>query len=163
MFRSGRKNVSSAVAGTAHTLVSKQTELDGDIRFAGELIIEGSVRGNIYAEDDSGAVLRVTETGVVEGEVCVPTVVVNGLVKGDIHSAKHLELAAKAVVMGSIYYQIIEMVMGSEVNGSLLHLARAQHDAKRLAGSRSKVLSYDASDLEEPTTRAGIRDETIVD
>jgi cytoskeletal protein CcmA (bactofilin family) len=163
MFKSGGKSVSSARASTAHTLISTQTEFDGDIRFAGELIIEGTVRGNIYAEDESGAVLRVTETGVVEGEVCVPTVVVNGLVKGDVHSAKHLELAAKAVVMGSIYYQLIEMVMGSEVNGSLLHLARTQQDAKRLSGSRSKVLSYDVGDLADATTRVGLRDETIVD
>ena len=39
--------------GPAHTLVSRATEIVGDIHFSGELIIEGRVKGNIYAEDDS--------------------------------------------------------------------------------------------------------------
>ena len=33
--------------GPAHTLVSRATEIVGDIHFSGELIIEGRVKGNI--------------------------------------------------------------------------------------------------------------------
>ena len=47
------------VNGPAHTLVSRSTEIVGDIHFSGELIIEGKVKGNIYAEDDSEALIRV--------------------------------------------------------------------------------------------------------
>jgi cytoskeletal protein CcmA (bactofilin family) len=131
--------------GPAHTLISRQTEISGDMRFSGELIIEGTVRGNIFAEDESAALVRVTETGVVEGEIWVPSAVINGLVRGDVHCAKHLELAAKAVVIGNVYYSLIEMVMGSEVNGSLMHIGRAQQDSKLLAGAVNNALSYDAS------------------
>lgn len=130
--------------GPAHTLISRQTEISGDMRFSGELIIEGTVRGNIFAEDESAALVRVAETGVVEGEICAPSAVINGLVKGDVHCAKHLELAAKAVVIGNVYYSLIEMVMGSEVNGSLMHIGRVQQDSKRLAGAVNNALSYDA-------------------
>lgn len=129
--------------GPAHTLISRQTEISGDVRFSGELIIEGTVRGNIFAEDESAALVRVAETGVVEGQICVPSAVINGLVRGDVHCAKHLELAAKAVVIGNVYYSLIEMVMGSEVNGSLMHIGRAQQESKRLAGASGHVLSYD--------------------
>ncbi len=93
MFGSGSKNHSVAV--TTSTLISRQTELIGDIRFAGELIVEGKIKGNIYADDESGALIRVAETGVIEGEIWVPAVVINGLVKGDVHASKHVELAAK--------------------------------------------------------------------
>lgn len=129
--------------GPAHTLISRQTEISGDVRFMGELIIEGTVRGNIFAEDESTALVRLAETGVVEGEICVPSAVINGLVRGDVHCAKHLELAAKAVVIGNVYYSLIEMVMGAEVNGNLMHIGRAQQESKRLAGASGKVLSYD--------------------
>ena len=35
------------VNGPAHTLISRSTEIVGDIHFSGELIIEGKVKGNI--------------------------------------------------------------------------------------------------------------------
>ncbi|MCH7815132.1 MAG: polymer-forming cytoskeletal protein [Proteobacteria bacterium] len=128
--------------GPAHTLVSRTTEIVGDIHFSGELIIEGKVKGNIYAEDDSEAIVRVAENGAVEGELCVPSAIINGLVQGDVRSAIHLELAAKAVVVGNVYYNLIEMVMGSEVNGNLMHISSNQNDPKRLSADKKK-LSFD--------------------
>ena len=125
--------------GPAHTLVSRATEIVGDIHFSGELIIEGRVKGNIYAEDDSEALVRIAEKGAVEGEVCVPSAIVNGLVQGDLRSTNHLELAAKAVVVGSVYYNLIEMVMGSEVNGNLMHISTSQNENKRLAAEKKKL------------------------
>lgn len=136
----------------AHTLISGQTEISGDIRFTGELIVEGRIHGNIYADDESGAVIRVTETGVVEGGIWVPSAVINGLVKGDVHCVKHIELAAKGIIMGDVYYTLIEMVMGSEVNGSLMHIARAQNEAGRLAAAPGNALSF-ASEYRERETR----------
>lgn len=130
--------------GPAHTLVSRSTEIVGDIHFSGELIIEGRVKGNIYAEDDSQALIRIAEKGAVEGEVCVPSAIVNGLVQGDLRSANHLELAAKAVVVGNVYYNLIEMVMGSEVNGNLMHISTSQNENKRLAADKKK-LPFDSS------------------
>jgi cytoskeletal protein CcmA (bactofilin family) len=130
--------------GPAHTLISRSTEIVGDIHFSGELIIEGRVKGNIYAEDDSEALIRIAEKGAVEGEVCVPSAIVNGLVQGDLRSTNHLELAAKAVVVGSVYYNLIEMVMGSEVNGNLMHISTSQNENKRLAAEKKK-LPFDAS------------------
>jgi len=161
MFGSSSKT--HVASGSAHTLISRQTEIAGDMRFRGELIVEGKITGNIYADDQSDAVIRIAETGVVEGEIWVPSAVVNGLVKGDIHSAKHLELAAKAVVTGSVYYCLIEMVMGSEVNGSLTHIAKAKQEAKRLEAARSKVLSYDVSTTKDAHLVSDNNDETIVD
>ena len=127
--------------GPAHTLISRSTEIVGDIHFSGELIIEGRVKGNIYAEDDSEALIRIAEKGAVEVEVevCVPSAIVNGLVQGDLRSTNHLELAAKAVVVGSVYYNLIEMVMGSEVNGNLMHISTSQNENKRLAAEKKKL------------------------
>jgi cytoskeletal protein CcmA (bactofilin family) len=140
MFGSGSK--AAHPAGTAHTLVSRQTEIVGDVRFAGELIVEGRIRGNVFADDESGAILRLADGGVIEGEVWVPVAVINGLVEGDLHCSHQLELAAKGVVMGNVFYNLIEMVMGSEINGSLLHIGRAQQEAKRLG---SNTLAFEAT------------------
>jgi cytoskeletal protein CcmA (bactofilin family) len=45
----------------------------------------------------------------------------NGSVTGDVRCEERIELAAKAKVNGDVYYNLIEMAMGAEVNGSLLH------------------------------------------
>ena len=107
------------------TLISKAAEITGDIHFSGALEIEGRVFGNIYSDDDSSAEVRVRESGLVKGQIQAPRIIVNGLVEGDIYSSNHVELAAKARVIGNVYYHLIEMVMGSEVNGSLCHKSSA--------------------------------------
>ena len=146
MFGKSNDNL-PAVTNHAHTLVSRNTEIVGDIHFSGELIIEGKVKGNIYAEDDSEALIRVAEKGAAEGEICVPSAIINGLVQGDVRSTKHVELAAKATVVGNVYYNLIEMVMGSEVNGNLMHITGSQNESKRL-GNDKKKLGFDSKSLE---------------
>ena len=59
-----------------------------------------------------------------------------------------MELAAKAVVSGNVHYNLIEMVMGSEVNGNLMHISSDQGGKKKLA-SDSKKLGFDKATLEE--------------
>jgi len=135
--------------GPAHTLISRTTEVVGDIHFSGELIIEGRVKGNIYAEDDSQAIIRVAEKGEVEGEICVPSAVVNGLVQGDVRSATHLELASKAVLVGNVYYNLIEMVMGSEVNGNLIHIGVTQPESNRLNVALREVNDLSRNHIED--------------
>jgi len=104
-----------------HTLISRGTKVVGDLHFAGDLQIEGTVTGNIIADNGNDAKLVVAEKGRVEGEIRVPMVIINGSVNGNVYSTKHVELAAKAVVEGNVHYQLIEMVKGSQVNGSLVY------------------------------------------
>jgi len=104
-----------------HTLISRGTKVVGDLHFAGDLQIEGTVIGNIIADNGNDAKLVVAEKGRVEGEIRAPMVIINGSVNGNVYSTKHVELAAKAVVEGNVHYQLIEMVKGSQVNGSLVY------------------------------------------
>ena len=104
-----------------HTLISRATKVIGDLDFTGELQLEGKVTGNIIAEDEKDAKLVIADTGLVEGEVRVPTVIVNGKVLGNIFSSKHIELAAKANVTGTVHYHSIEMVKGSQLNGNMIN------------------------------------------
>lgn len=108
------------------TLISGKAEIVGDLHFSGGLHIDGKIFGNIIAEDASKAVVRVSEKGVVVGEISAPHIIVNGQVTGDIHSCEHLELAAKAKIAGNVFYNMIEMVMGSQVSGALRHQYRGK-------------------------------------
>ena len=76
------------------TLVATNCELVGDVHFSDQLLVNGVVKGNIYAQAGSRATVTVSEKGQVRGEIRVPNVIVNGKVTGDIRSDKHIELAA---------------------------------------------------------------------
>ena len=138
----------TAKRGPAHTLISRDTEVIGDIHFSGELIIEGRVRGSIFAEDASESIVRVAEKGVVEGEIKAPSAVVNGLVQGNVHCSKHIELASKAIVVGDLHYNLIEMVLGSEVNGKLVHITAEEGGAPRLADKAAGTQSVEPAILD---------------
>jgi cytoskeletal protein CcmA (bactofilin family) len=103
------------------TLVGQHTEIQGDIRFSGGLHIDGTVKGNVIAENDGRSMVSLSECGTIEGELNVPYVVLNGVVIGDVHSSEHVELASKARITGNVYYNLIEMAIGAEVNGKLVH------------------------------------------
>ncbi|ODS24673.1 cell shape-determining protein CcmA [Candidatus Endobugula sertula] len=116
-----KKNKKTAFAAGGTTLISKNTEIIGDVHFSGTLMIEGHVKGNVYAVDSEGAQARVLESGCVEGEIRVPTLVINGKVTGDVFSSKHVELASKTSISGNVHYVLIEMVKGAQVNGKLVY------------------------------------------
>lgn len=120
------------------TLIANNCEIVGDVHFTDELHVNGVVKGNVVAEHASKARANISEHGRVEGEIRVPTVVINGEVVGDIHSDKHIELSAKARVKGSVYYHLIEMVLGAQVDGKLVHVdpARQGERVGELAGPR---------------------------
>ena len=103
------------------TLVGPQSEVTGDIKFTGGLHIEGTIKGNVMAENDGKSLVQLSESGTIEGEVKAPFVVLNGVVIGDVHGGEHVELASKARVAGNVYYNLIEMAVGAEVNGKLVH------------------------------------------
>ena len=123
-----KKSAFSVSGGT--TLISTDTVVVGDLHFSGNLDIEGLVQGNIVAQPGADALVRVVSKGRVEGEIRAPGVIINGTVQGDVHSSKHLELASKGRVQGNVFYTLVEMAAGSEVNGSLTHIVAADPTAE---------------------------------
>lgn len=119
----GSKKSASVSGGT--TLISQETVIVGDVHFCGNLDVEGLVQGNIIAQSGKEALVRVVGKGRVEGEIRVPCIIVNGVVQGNVYSSKHLELASKSRVQGSVFYTLVEMAAGAEVNGSLTHMTDA--------------------------------------
>lgn len=115
-----------ATASHYDTLISPKTEIVGDVRFKGGLQVEGTIKGNLIAEPGSGAVVRISDSGRVEGQINVPNVVVNGAVVGNIYAYEYIELAKKARIQGDVYYHMMEMVLGAEVNGKLIHQGKDQ-------------------------------------
>jgi cytoskeletal protein CcmA (bactofilin family) len=115
------------------TLVGKDSIIEGNIVFKGGLHVDGTIKGNVIAEEGTGAMLILSEHGRIEGEVRVPNMVLNGTIAGDVYGSERVELAAQARINGNVYYNLIEMAMGAAVNGSLVH--RAEKSQRRAAAA----------------------------
>jgi len=118
------------------TLIGRQTEVLGDVRFSGGLHVDGKIKGKVLTSGEKSSSLSVSESGTIEGDVSVPHIVLNGTVIGDVHASEKITLAAKARVVGNVYYKIIEMEGGAQVNGQLVHeTSPAQAQAADLAST----------------------------
>ena len=114
------KDQSHKPVETIDTLIGSGSVLQGDLEFTGGLRVDGHIKGHVSAQDTSKGTLVLSETGVVEGDINVPHVVVNGTVSGNIVSSGHVELQANAKITGDIHYKAVEMELGAVLNGSLV-------------------------------------------
>ncbi|MGA9334500.1 MAG: polymer-forming cytoskeletal protein [Rudaea sp.] len=123
MFSTNRKDPRPSHEST--TLISAGTEIRGDIHFSGNLHVDGKIEGAIHGESEQ-AILTLSEHADVQGEVNAPRIVINGKVRGDVTAAERLELASNAQVEGNVYYKVLEMAAGAQINGKMVHRAEPQ-------------------------------------
>ncbi len=108
------------------TLVGPNSRINGDLIFEGGCHVDGVVKGSVSADADSNSALSISENASVEGGVTVPYVVLNGIVRGDVFANHRVELGPTARVIGNVYYNLIEMAIGAEINGKLVHQPNGQ-------------------------------------
>lgn len=116
------------------SLVGEGTVLHGNIGFADGLRIDGEVHGNVVATTP-GSLLVVSENARVHGEVKAGHVIINGEIKGPVHSSELLELQPKARITGNVRYELLEMHQGALIDGELRPLKAAEKPALKLAAS----------------------------
>lgn len=103
------------------TVIGQGTAITGDLAFEGGLHLDGKVTGNVTGASEGGSTLTISEQGTIEGDVRVDNLILNGTVIGDVYANQRAELASAARVTGTVYYRLLEMAMGAEVNGQLVH------------------------------------------
>lgn len=127
----GRKTKS-----TIDSLIGISTRIEGNVHFKGGLRIDGSVKGNVVADNSEPSMLVISEHGRVEGEVRVAHLVVNGEILGPVFSSELLELQPRARITGDVHYKALEMHGGALVSGKLTH-DQVEEPVLKLAMSNS--------------------------
>ena len=114
----GRKQRKHSVIDT---LIGPNSRVSGDLHFEGGCHIDGMVKGSVSSDPESNSAVSISEEGGIEGGVNVSYVVLNGIVRGDVYANQRVELGPTARVIGNVYYNLIEMAIGAEINGKLVH------------------------------------------
>ncbi len=119
MLRMDKRNKILGQNPDKSTVIASDAELRGDLRFTGAVRIDGRVVGNLDADE---GVVSISAEGYVEGVIKAPSVIINGVLVGDVHAFEHLQLGAEARIDGDLYYRFMEMVSGAQINGQLHYL-----------------------------------------
>lgn len=130
------------------TLIGCHTSMTGDINFEGGLHLDGKIEGHINAIADDVSTLTVSKTGEVTGDIRVPNVIINGVVEGNVYATNRLELSHDAKVHGNVYYNLIEMAVGAEVNGKMVKQAKEDvvKESKRQESKKAETNSGASSE-----------------
>ena len=102
-------------SGSTVTIIAKTSQVEGEIKGAGEVRIEGTVKGKL---DCSSSVL-VAQGGYVDGELRAETIIVSGKVKGDAITSQKIELTPAAEVEGNITAPRILISEGAAFEGQV--------------------------------------------
>lgn len=101
------------------SLIADGSHIDGNLRFADGLRIDGAVVGDIRSKPDQASILVISETATVTGEIHADHVIINGTVKGPVYANLMLELQPKARIEGDVHYTALEMHQGAIISGQL--------------------------------------------
>lgn len=131
-----RKRPTEQHAEAAASLIAQHTQIRGEVAFDGTLYLEGNVEGVVHA-NGTHALLTLGPHGVVHGDIRVPSAVIHGEVRGNIHIENALELASTARIIGDVYYRSIKVAEGAHVNGRLCHQTAPSTEAPAMLHSES--------------------------
>ncbi len=118
------------------TLVGEGTSIHGELRFTDGLRIDGEVVGDVIAVGSEVNILVISEKASVTGKVSGGHLIINGRVNGPVHSSELLELQPKAVIVGDVRYEVLEMHQGASIDGELRPHKAGEKPALKLAASK---------------------------
>lgn len=119
MFKPNKPNVlegksSDTAASQSINLIGAGTVIEGDIKSAGDLRIDGTVYGNVYSK----AKVVVGSTGIIEGDVNSQNADFSGTVKGKINVSELAFLKSSARIIGDIVTGKLVVEVGATFTGS---------------------------------------------
>ena len=96
--------------------IGKSLHVKGELSGNEDLAIEGKVEGKITL---NGYRVTIGESGRAAAEIHAKSVVVGGVVKGDINAAERVEILATGTMLGDIRAPRVVLVDGSRFKGSI--------------------------------------------
>ena len=98
---------------SAASVLSADLTVVGNLRTTGDIMVEGTVEGDIRAH-----LLTVGESATIRGEIVADDIVVNGRVIGRVRGLK-VRLTSTARVEGDIIHKTIAIESGAHFEGSV--------------------------------------------
>jgi cytoskeletal protein CcmA (bactofilin family) len=99
--------------------MGKETSFEGKMTFEGVFRLEGKFEGEIF---ESGTLI-VGETAAVKGKIGVNSIIINGLVEGEVYAKERVEIDSTGKFYGSLFTPALVIKEGGILEGH----CRMQH------------------------------------
>ncbi len=106
------RNAAKSKPGTQN-IIGKGTIIDGNLSAEGDLILEGTVRGDVATK----ASLMVCPSAIVEGNIVAHHAEVSGRVNGTVQAFGLLIIKASGIIDGDVITKNLNVESGSTFNG----------------------------------------------
>lgn len=101
------------VVGEINTLLGRGSEFEGKLTFEGTVRIDGTLKGEVFSDD----VLVVGEGAILEAEVDIGEIIIQGTVRGNIRAKRSVEILAPGRVSGDITTPSLQIDKGVVFEG----------------------------------------------
>lgn len=107
------RNTTRTKPATSQNIIGKGTIIDGNLSAEGDLILEGTVRGDVATK----ATLLVSPSAIVEGNIVAHHAEVSGRVNGTVQAHGLLIIKASGIIDGDVITKNLNVESGSTFNG----------------------------------------------
>jgi len=140
MYERERARTTSDDTSGASAFLGKGSRVVGKVSFEGAARIEGTVEGEILAQDT----LTIGESAVVNAQITGNAVIIHGRVTGDVAARKRLEIRAPGKLVGNITTPSLVIHEGVVFEGEC-----TMGDVRTAEKDRKVTLVFPQSDREE--------------
>ena len=106
-------SASSPASEEISAYLGKQTLFEGKMTFEGVFRLDGKFEGEIF---ESGTLI-VGETAIIKGKIGLNTIVINGLVEGEVYAKVRVEIHPTGKVHGKLFTPILTINEGGIFEG----------------------------------------------
>ncbi|UCG38604.1 MAG: polymer-forming cytoskeletal protein [bacterium] len=134
----------AAPRGEIKAFLGEGTDFKGILTFEGTVRIDGQMEGEIYTKDT----LIVGESAVVNAEINVHTVIISGVVRGNINASGKIEVHRPGKLFGNVKTPSIFIEEGVIFEGNCSMVQNAGEEKKvSTIASRKSAESQEGEDL----------------
>ena len=105
-----------------NTLIGPGSFVSGDIKINGFIRIDGDIKGKI----ESSSNIIIGERAKIQGNITASSIVVGGIVLGDITAPKRIKLLSNSVVIGDIMTKSLQIEEDVIFNGHCISLSNEE-------------------------------------
>ena len=102
-------------AGTRETVIGEGMTVKGDLRGAGPVVVLGRFEGDIVVD----GTITVGEGGYVDANISAGTIVIDGVVRGNLSADTNVEIGATGSLTGSVKSAALSTSIGATVKSEI--------------------------------------------
>ena len=158
-FSSAQTGSASANATREVAVIGRSIRINGDLQGEEDLRIEGDVNGTIRLHNNT---LTIGQEGKIRADVYAKSVIVEGVMEGDLYSSERVAIRKSATVLGNITAPRVALDDGARFKGSIEMDPDAVEKALGKTEAEAKTVSKAASHKSKsngtkpPATQGGV-------